>query len=79
MPKGERFYYRHRNKVIDGTTCDEEKLDVCVDGKCSVIPLFNNTINYYLFKFKKQTILVLKYIIDLVATYSDVIQIIINC
>ncbi|XP_060859868.1 papilin isoform X4 [Metopolophium dirhodum] len=34
MPKGERFYYRHRNKVIDGTTCDEEKLDVCVDGKC---------------------------------------------
>ncbi|XP_025408017.1 papilin isoform X2 [Sipha flava] len=34
MPKGERFYYRHRNKVIDGTKCDEEKLDVCVDGKC---------------------------------------------
>ncbi|XP_026818119.1 papilin isoform X3 [Rhopalosiphum maidis] len=34
MPKGERFYYRHRNKVIDGTPCDEEKLDVCVDGKC---------------------------------------------
>lgn len=36
MPKGERFYYRHRNKVIDGTKCDEEKLDVCVDGKCLV-------------------------------------------
>ncbi|XP_050439361.1 papilin isoform X2 [Adelges cooleyi] len=34
MPKGERFYYRHRNKVIDGTTCDEERLDVCVEGKC---------------------------------------------
>lgn len=39
MPKGERFYYRHRNKVIDGTKCDEEKLDVCVDGKCLVIIL----------------------------------------
>lgn len=36
MPRGERFYYRHRNKVVDGTKCDEEKLDVCVDGKCLV-------------------------------------------
>lgn len=43
MPKGERFYYRHRNKVIDGTKCDEEKLDVCVDGKCLVI-ILNNTV-----------------------------------
>ncbi|XP_050528636.1 papilin isoform X2 [Daktulosphaira vitifoliae] len=34
MPKGERFYYRHRNKVIDGTLCDSESLDVCVDGRC---------------------------------------------
>ncbi|KAG8262319.1 hypothetical protein J6590_054750 [Homalodisca vitripennis] len=34
MPRGERFYYRHKNKVADGTRCDEEKLDVCVDGKC---------------------------------------------
>lgn len=37
MPKGERFYYRHRNKVIDGTKCDDEKLDVCIDGKCLVL------------------------------------------
>ncbi|XP_054258197.1 papilin isoform X2 [Macrosteles quadrilineatus] len=34
MPRGERFYYRHKDKVADGTRCDEEKLDVCVDGKC---------------------------------------------
>ncbi|XP_075221688.1 proteoglycan-like sulfated glycoprotein papilin isoform X2 [Lycorma delicatula] len=34
MPKGERFYYRHRDKVVDGTRCEEEKLDVCVNGKC---------------------------------------------
>ena len=35
MPKGERFYYRHRRKVIDGTRCDDQQgTDVCVDGKC---------------------------------------------
>ncbi|XP_069673465.1 papilin isoform X4 [Periplaneta americana] len=34
MPKGERFYFRHKRKVIDGTRCDEEKLDICVDGQC---------------------------------------------
>lgn len=36
MPRGERFYYRFKVKVDDGTRCDEEKLDVCVDGKCLV-------------------------------------------
>ena len=36
MPKGERFYFRHKRKVIDGTRCDEEKLDICVDGHCMV-------------------------------------------
>ncbi|XP_023211883.1 papilin-like isoform X2 [Centruroides sculpturatus] len=35
MPKGERFYYRHSRKVIDGTRCrDDGSLDVCVDGTC---------------------------------------------
>lgn len=34
MPIGERFYYRHKNKVIDGTRCNDESFDVCVDGKC---------------------------------------------
>ncbi|XP_070377335.1 papilin [Dermacentor albipictus] len=34
-PKGERFYYRHSAKTIDGTRChDDGSLDVCVDGAC---------------------------------------------
>ena len=34
MPKGERFYYRHAKKVVDGTSCDDEGRRVCVDGEC---------------------------------------------
>ncbi|KAG1650386.1 Papilin [Nymphon striatum] len=35
MPKGERFYFRHAKKVIDGTSCyDDGRIDVCVDGIC---------------------------------------------
>ncbi|XP_031784533.1 papilin isoform X3 [Nasonia vitripennis] len=34
MPRGERFFYRHRESVIDGTPCNIEKNDVCVEGKC---------------------------------------------
>ncbi|XP_066902314.1 papilin [Halyomorpha halys] len=34
MPRGERFYYRHKDKVEDGTLCSEDSLDVCVDGVC---------------------------------------------
>ncbi|XP_076259164.1 proteoglycan-like sulfated glycoprotein papilin isoform X9 [Rhynchophorus ferrugineus] len=37
MPKGERFYYRHASKVIDGTRCTDESLDVCVDGECQPV------------------------------------------
>lgn len=37
MPRGERFYYRHKAKVIDGTRCNDESLDVCVDGQCEVL------------------------------------------
>lgn len=36
MPRGERFYYRHKAKVIDGTRCNGESNDVCVDGQCQV-------------------------------------------
>ena len=36
QPRGERFYYRHKRKVIDGTSCGPEELDVCVDGQCMV-------------------------------------------
>ncbi|XP_014217269.1 papilin isoform X2 [Copidosoma floridanum] len=34
MPKGERFFYRHKESVTDGTLCNIEKNDVCVEGKC---------------------------------------------
>lgn len=37
MPRGERFYYRHRRKVVDGTLCDDQQgTDVCVGGQCLV-------------------------------------------
>lgn len=36
MPRGERFYYRHKSKVTDGTRCNDESNDVCVDGQCQV-------------------------------------------
>ena len=36
QPRGERFYYRHKRKVTDGTSCGPEGLDVCVDGQCMV-------------------------------------------
>ncbi|NXG62902.1 PPN protein, partial [Hemiprocne comata] len=34
IPKGENFYYRHKEAVIDGTTCEPGKRDICVDGVC---------------------------------------------
>ncbi|XP_065354303.1 papilin isoform X3 [Calliphora vicina] len=37
MPKGERFYYRHKAKAIDGTRCSDKDLDVCVDGQCQPV------------------------------------------
>ncbi|CAK1550996.1 unnamed protein product [Leptosia nina] len=37
MPRGERFYYRHKLKVVDGTRCNEESFDVCVDGACQPV------------------------------------------
>ncbi|XP_050294454.1 papilin isoform X2 [Anthonomus grandis grandis] len=37
MPKGQRFYYRHAPQVIDGTRCTDDKLDVCVNGKCQPV------------------------------------------
>ncbi|XP_035896391.1 papilin isoform X2 [Anopheles stephensi] len=37
MPVGERFYYRHRAKVTDGTRCNDESFDVCVDGTCQPV------------------------------------------
>ncbi|XP_072930145.1 papilin isoform X3 [Epargyreus clarus] len=37
MPRGERFYFRHRSAVIDGTRCDDESFDVCVNGTCQPV------------------------------------------
>ncbi|XP_068155724.1 papilin isoform X2 [Drosophila tropicalis] len=37
MPKGERFYYRQKEKVVDGTRCNDKDLDVCVNGQCEKV------------------------------------------
>lgn len=34
MPKGERFYFRHKRFASDGTMCDEGH--ICVAGECLV-------------------------------------------
>lgn len=36
IPKGESFYYKHREAVVDGTPCEPGKRDICVDGSCRV-------------------------------------------
>ncbi|XP_051004198.1 papilin [Acomys russatus] len=37
IPKGENFYYKHREAVVDGTPCEPGKRDICVDGICRVV------------------------------------------
>ncbi|NXY24678.1 PPN protein, partial [Atrichornis clamosus] len=37
IPKGENFYYRHKEAVVDGTTCEPGKRDVCVEGVCQAV------------------------------------------
>ncbi|XP_069321199.1 papilin isoform X2 [Eulemur rufifrons] len=37
IPKGENFYYTHREAVVDGTPCEPGRRDVCVDGRCRVV------------------------------------------
>ncbi|XP_028165939.1 papilin-like, partial [Ostrinia furnacalis] len=37
MPRGERFYYRQKLQVVDGTRCSEESFDVCVNGTCQPV------------------------------------------
>uniref|UniRef100_A0A3B4Z809 Papilin, proteoglycan like sulfated glycoprotein n=1 Tax=Stegastes partitus TaxID=144197 RepID=A0A3B4Z809_9TELE len=36
MPRGENFFYRHGNAVVDGTPCHPGRRDICVDGVCKV-------------------------------------------
>lgn len=33
---GTAIYFKLKDKVIDGTPCNPEKTDICVDGKCVV-------------------------------------------
>ncbi|XP_027624907.1 LOW QUALITY PROTEIN: papilin [Tupaia chinensis] len=37
IPKGENFYYKHREAVVDGTPCEPGKRDVCVEGSCRAV------------------------------------------
>ncbi|XP_013147767.1 PREDICTED: papilin isoform X2 [Papilio polytes] len=37
MPRGERFYFRQKIKVVDGTRCTDESFDVCVNGTCQPV------------------------------------------
>ncbi|NXD89182.1 PPN protein, partial [Chaetorhynchus papuensis] len=37
IPKGENFYYRHKEAVVDGTTCEPGKRDICVEGVCQTV------------------------------------------
>ncbi|XP_044292514.1 papilin isoform X2 [Varanus komodoensis] len=37
IPKGENFYYRHKEAVTDGTPCEPGKRDVCVEGACQAV------------------------------------------
>ena len=33
---GTAIYFKLKDKVIDGTPCNRETTDICVDGKCMV-------------------------------------------
>ena len=33
---GTAIYFKLKDKVIDGTPCNQETTDICVDGKCLV-------------------------------------------
>ncbi|XP_061467221.1 papilin isoform X2 [Rhineura floridana] len=37
IPKGENFYYRHKEAVTDGTPCEPGKDDICVEGVCQAV------------------------------------------
>ncbi|XP_036405240.1 papilin-like [Megalops cyprinoides] len=37
VPRGENFFYRHRQAVVDGTPCYPGQKDICVDGACKRI------------------------------------------
>ncbi|XP_062973702.1 papilin isoform X2 [Elgaria multicarinata webbii] len=37
IPKGENFYYKHKEAVTDGTPCEPGKHDICVEGACQAV------------------------------------------
>lgn len=37
MPRGELFYDRLKPRVMDGTRCNDDTLDVCVEGICQPV------------------------------------------
>lgn len=57
MPRGERFFYRHKVAVIDGTPCESEKNDVCVKGKCMVSC---GSEHFFFLQSKSRTIVILR-------------------
>ncbi|KAF6131938.1 papilin, proteoglycan like sulfated glycoprotein [Phyllostomus discolor] len=42
IPKGENFYYKHKEAVVDGTPCEPGSRDVCVEGICRVVGCDHN-------------------------------------
>ncbi|XP_007891433.1 papilin isoform X1 [Callorhinchus milii] len=37
IPKGENFYYRHREAVRDGTLCEPGNKNICIEGVCKLV------------------------------------------
>ena len=45
---GTAIYFKLKDKVIDGTPCNQETKDICVDGKCLVSYTFYKNVIYEL-------------------------------
>ena len=45
---GTAIYFKLKDKVIDGTPCNQETTDICVDGKCLVSYSFYKNVIYEL-------------------------------
>lgn len=56
IPKGENFYYRHKNAVLDGTPCEPGRRDICVEGVCKVRYLNFYYIIEYIRLYKKHSL-----------------------
>lgn len=47
MPKNDYFYDKFKEKVIDGTRCNDDTYDMCADGVCKVLysPISNSVLS----------------------------------